>query len=62
MGEEKEKALNQSMSKSNSLHKISNIDFLPTKQEYEFVKEDWANEISQLFFSGNETRKDHKIF
>ena len=43
-------------------HKLGLIDFLPTKQEYEFVKEDWADEMSLRFFSGKTISEDHEIF
>ena len=46
------------MLSSSSQHKKGNIDFLPTKEEYELVKEDWADKISQNCFSGNEIYKD----
>ena len=45
-----------------SQHKIGYIDFLPTKQEYELVKEDWADEKSLNCFSGNEMDEDYEIF
>ena len=62
MSEEEKKAFMQQVnfepSKSFSQHKIGYIEFLPTKQEYELVKEDWADEKSLKCFSGNETYED----
>ena len=46
------------MSKHFSQHKIDYIGFLRTKQEYDFVKEDWADES----FLRESNKKDHKIF
>ena len=50
MSNKEQKAFSQQMkfkpSMSFSQHKIGNITFSPTKQEYELVKEDWADEKS----------------
>ena len=67
MSKEEEKVFEQLMSKpysqhNYSQHKIGYIEVLPTKQEYELVKEEWADKISQRCFSGNDTYKDHEIF
>ena len=45
-----------------SQHKIGYFEFLPTKQEYELVKDDCADEISQRFFSNDQTDEDYEIF
>ena len=50
------------MSTPYSQHEIGYIEFLPTKQEYELIKEDWEDEKSHKCFSENQIRKDHEIF
>ena len=65
MSEEEKKAFVKSCKNKQqdmSRHKLGFIQFLPIKQEYEFIKEDWADEMSQRFFSENTTSEDHEIF
>ena len=66
MSKKEQKAFAQQLkfepSTFSSQHKIGFIDFSPTKQEYELMKEDWTDEISQKCFSGNKTYEDYKLF
>ena len=66
MSMEEQKAFAQQMKFKHSIsfsqHKIGNVDFLPTKQEYELIKEDWADEKLLKYFSGNEIYEDYGIF